>query len=230
MSDHAFKDDVAAYLLGALDERERADLEHHMAECAECREELQWLRGAADALPRSVEQYEPPPRLRASLLAEIGGEGEGDRDRGPGLLRRLFSMPRRLTPGMAWAGAAAVLAIGVLGGYGLSQGLSGDEVRTISATAEGNAGGVLTVSGDGEDGAILRVTGLPQPTGGDVYQAWVQRGGTITPEPTFEVGEDGRGAVAVPEDLSGADAVMVTREERGGARAPTGAPVLTVGL
>jgi len=228
MSDHAFRDDVAAYLLGALDERERHDLEDHLAECAECREELQWLRGAADALPRSVEQHEPPPRLRASLLAEVGVEGE--RERGPGLLERLFSVPRRLTPGIAWSGAAAVLAIGLLGGYGLSQGLSGDEVRTISATAEGNAGGVLTMSGDGEDGAILRVTGLAQPTGGDVYQAWVQRGRTITPEPTFEVGQDGRGAVAVPEDLSGADAVMVTREERGGARAPTSAPLLRVGL
>ena len=124
--------------------------------------------------------------------------------------------------------------IGVLGGIGLSQTLSGEEVRTISATAQGGtvprAGGTLTIAGDGDKGAILRVSGLPRPAGGDVYQAWSQRGGTMTPEPTFEVAEDGRGAVALPDDLSDADAVLITREERGGASAPTSAPVLRVGL
>jgi hypothetical protein len=58
----------------------------------------------------------------------------------------------------------------------------------------------------------------------------VQRGQRLEPQPTFEVGADGRGAVAVPDDLSGADAVLVTREKRGGAAAPSGAPLLRVGL
>lgn len=232
MSDHVHSEDVGAYLLGALDERERQDFESHLAGCGECREEVEWLRAAADALPRSVEQFEPHPRLKAALLSEVGTEDTAKA--APGPLRRLVWAPARLRPTIAWAGAAAVLAIGVLGGFGLASALSGDEQRTISAQAgEGTragAGGTLTITGDGEQGAILRVTGMPQPTGGDVYQAWVQRGGSMTPEPTFEVGEDGRGAVAVPEDLSDADAVLVTRERRGGAPAPTGAPVLSVGL
>ena len=42
----------------------------------------------------------------------------------------------------------------------------------------------------------------------------------IIPQPTFEVGPDGSGAVAVPEDLSDAQAVLVTREARGGATRP----------
>ena len=232
MSEHAFKDDIGAYLLGALSELEHRGFERHLAGCAECREQVERLRGAADALPRSVEQLEPPPGLRAALLAEVGATPE--REREPGALRRLFAVPRRLSPSVAWAGAAALLVIGALGGVGLSQALSGDEVRTISATAQdrtlARAGGALSISGDGEKGAILRVTGLPQPTGGDVYQAWVQRGRAMTPEPTFEVGEDGRGAVAVPDDLSDADAVLVTREKRGGSPAPTSAPLLRVGL
>ena len=69
---------------------------------------------------------------------------------------------------------------------------------------------------------------MPSLKGGQVYQAWVQRDGMIEPEPTFEVGANGSGAVAVPEDLSDADAVMVTREPRGGSRAPSGTPLLTV--
>jgi hypothetical protein len=52
----------------------------------------------------------------------------------------------------------------------------------------------------------------------------------VAPEPTFEVGEDGSGAVAVPDDLSQADAVHLTREPRGGSRAPSEKPILTVRL
>jgi hypothetical protein len=52
----------------------------------------------------------------------------------------------------------------------------------------------------------------------------------IEPEPTFDVGADGRGAVAVPEDLSDAQAVLLTREPRGGSRAPSEDPILKVAL
>jgi Anti-sigma-K factor rskA len=71
---------------------------------------------------------------------------------------------------------------------------------------------------------------MPSLERGRVYQAWVQRDGMIEPEPTFEVGADGRGVVAVPEDLSEAEAVMVTREPSGGSRAPSEKPILTVTL
>ena len=64
--DHtSFSDDVGAYLLGALTDLEREAFERHLAECAECRDEVERLRPAADALPRSVEQMEPPPSLKA---------------------------------------------------------------------------------------------------------------------------------------------------------------------
>jgi anti-sigma-K factor RskA len=225
-----FRDDVGAFLLGALTEHERQDFESHLSGCAECRDEVERLRHAAEALPRSVEQLDPPPSLRAALLAEVRGAD----DRRPGLLARLLSAPRGVRPAVAWAGVAAVLAIGVITGLGLGKALSGDEVRTLGASAAkglpASAGGTLTLTGSGENGAILRVSGLPRPSGTDVYQAWVQREGALTPEPTFEVGRGGRGAVAVPDDLSDADAVLVTRERRGGSPAPTGAPLLRVGL
>ena len=52
----------------------------------------------------------------------------------------------------------------------------------------------------------------------------------MLPQPTFEIGESGVGAVAVPADLSEADAVLVTREPRGGSRAPSEAPLLRARL
>ena len=79
MSEHAFKDDIGAYLLGALSESERRDFEAPSRRLSECRDEVEWLRGAAEALPRSVEQLEPPPTLRAALLEEVGATSEDRR-------------------------------------------------------------------------------------------------------------------------------------------------------
>jgi hypothetical protein len=83
---------------------------------------------------------------------------------------------------------------------------------------------------DGKKGAIVRVHGLPALGSKRTYQLWVQRGSEVIPEPTFDVGANGDGAAAVPEDLEGADRVMVTRERRGGARAPSERPILSFKL
>jgi hypothetical protein len=71
---------------------------------------------------------------------------------------------------------------------------------------------------------------MPELSPNRVYQAWIQRDGRIVPQPTFVVGNDGRGTVGIPEDLSGAQRVLVTREPRGGASAPTEDPIIAVRL
>jgi hypothetical protein len=44
------------------------------------------------------------------------------------------------------------------------------------------------------------------------------------------LGDDGTAEAAVPGPLEGADAVLVTREPRGGSRRPTSAPILEAAL
>ena len=73
--DHTeYREEIGAYLLGALTDLERQAFERHVAGCAECRDELERLRPAADALPRSVEQVEPPPGLKTSLMDVVESE------------------------------------------------------------------------------------------------------------------------------------------------------------
>ena len=78
--------------------------------------------------------------------------------------------------------------------------------------------------------AILRVRGMPTLPRGRVYEVWVERRGQVLPESIFNVGREGNGAAAVPDDVRGARAVLVTREPLGGSRAPTEAPIVRVPL
>jgi hypothetical protein len=234
--DHtSYREEVGAYLLGALTELETQAFERHLAGCPECREEVEQLRSAAESLPRSVQQMEPPPGLRASLMDVVEREaqertGAPARARTP-LRERLGGLLGPMRP----AFAVGALVLGLAVGFGVAQLAGGDDDgRTVVATVDESripdASGRLQVQGSGEDGAILRVQGMPPLEPRSVYQAWIERDGTVVPQPTFEVGADGGGAVAVPDDLSGAQAVLVTREARGGARAPSEQPILSVPL
>jgi anti-sigma-K factor RskA len=230
----SYREEIGAYLLGALTDLERQAFERHMASCPECRDEIERLRPAADALPRAVQQVEPPPSLKTSLMEVVereAREAEGDGAPAPrrSPLRERLRLPS-LRPALALG--ACALALGLAVGFGVAQ-LGDDGSRTVAATVDESripqASGNLQLQGDGENGAILRVNGMP-PLDEQVYQAWVQRDGSVIRQPTFEVDEDGAGAVAVPDDLSGAEAVLVTREPRGGADTPSEDPVVTIPL
>jgi Anti-sigma-K factor rskA/Putative zinc-finger len=240
--DHtSYREEIGAYLLGALTDLERQAFENHLADCPECRDEIEQLRPAADALPRSVDQVEPPASLKTSLMEIVEREareaaaGEGEQTLTAPPARPRPSLRERLRlPSLRPAFVAAALALGLVAGFGVAQ-LGGDDgSRTVVATVDQEripqGTGNLQLEDEGGDGAILRVNGMPDLEGREVYQAWVQRGGMIIPQPTFEVGPNGSGAVAVPEDLSDAQAVLVTREQRGGATAPSEQPILSVPL
>lgn len=234
---------VGAYLLGALDEHEIPHFEAHLEECHLCRDELEHLRPAIDALARSVTPLPAPPAVKAALMTEV----EADlRERGglparPGILARVrerFALRggslAGMRPAVALVAAASVLLVGVVTGFAISQGTSEPGAETLAATVDetnipGGSGSLL-VPGETDAGAILRVHGMPPLDTKSVYQVWVQRDGETISQSLFSVGTDGDGAAAVSEDLEGADAVMVTREQAGGARAPSGDAIITVPL
>ena len=247
-------EDVGAYLLGALTEVEERRFELHLMECPLCQDELARLRPAADVLPRAVLPVAPPAQLKASLMAAVEADvrerehGGGDavkRRRGPlGRLRGHREQGGGYwvggRPAMAWVGAAIILLVGIVTGAGgflaLTQATEDPErgSRTLSAVVDKTrlpqGSGSLVVPENPEDGAVLRVQGLPDLEPSSVYQVWVKRRGEVISQSLFVVGENGEGAAGVADDLKGAEAVLVTREKAGGAKAPSEEPVLRVAL
>ena len=97
-----YRDDLAAYALGALEAGDAEELRHHLEDCDACRQQLRWLQPAVDLLPRSVPQLEPPPRLRKRLMATVRAESSdaAQADRAP--------VRRRDWAALLWRPASAV--------------------------------------------------------------------------------------------------------------------------
>ena len=243
-----YEEDVGAYLLHALSDVEEQRFEAHLDECPVCQDEVARLRAAVDALPRSVMPVSPPGSLKAGLMAAVEADVR-EREEAAGLGRRPSAAARirerfgpagaafgSLRPTVAWVAASVVLLVGVVSGaaglYALTQ--ATESSRSVTAQVDKTrvpfATGRLVVPDDPGDGGVLRVHGMPELEADSVYQVWVRRDGEVISQSLFQVGGDGDGAAAVTEDLEGADAVMVTREPAGGAKAPSEKPVLTVAL
>ena len=216
------RDDLAAYLLGALEPEESEGLERHLAECEDCRERLAWLRTAVEVLPESVPQLQPPPQLRARLMEEVresAGRPREARVRSGGL-RRWLTRPAAVA-----LGAVALVAAGIAG-YELGTGGGG----TTTITGQQSKSGALAKLERSGDGGTLEVSGLSQLPRSQVYQAWVQRNGHMEPSSLFAARSNGMGTAAIPHGLNGAQAVVVTVEPHGGSRQPTSPPLVSVPL
>ncbi len=231
----ARRDELASYLLGALEPGEAAALEQHLAECEQCRTELTWLRPAVQTLPESVERVEPSADLRARLMEEIWADAKqplphsddgrrlarsGQR-RGP--LGRLRSAGLRPAAGLA---VVALLAAGVAG-YAIRDGGDGRDATTVVA---GEAPEVTAEMVREGDSGTLRLANVRQLPPDEVLQAWVRRGGRVESARTLFVPNRDGTATAAIDDLRGVDAVMVTAEPRGGSGRPTSEPIVSVAM
>jgi anti-sigma-K factor RskA len=72
MKHEEYKEMLALYSLGALDETEKSTLDEHLATCAECRAELVQWEETASALAYMAEPAEPSTALRTRILENVG--------------------------------------------------------------------------------------------------------------------------------------------------------------
>lgn len=224
-----WEDDRAAYLLGALDDRERAEFESHLAGCDRCRAELRWLQPAVDVLPAVVEQIEPPPQLRDRILGAIEAETPITVKRPA---RQSFWSRLRSQPALAGLAVVAALAGGIVGGYAL--GGNSDDSQTVATTVPLKpTAPAIRAAGDvvNHDGTwTLDVSHLPDLRPGDVYQVWMRNGDELAPSVLFVTSRDGTAKVVLPSETGAADEMLVTREPSGGSQEPTSAPLVSATL
>jgi hypothetical protein len=238
-NDHErWSEDVAAYMLGALERGEAAELESHAAGCERCQAEMRWLTPAIDALPERVERLDPPAGLRARVLAEAkaeggraGARGEGRaelglRERASAWLRRLGSGPMGLRPVVGVA--AAVLVVAAVAGFAIGGGIGSDGGGEATTFSSGRPPGVTAEMISEDGGGTLHLANVKRLPSDRVLEAWVQRDGEIEPvEALFVPDREGRASTELP-DMDGVEVVMVTTEPTGGSESPTSPPLITI--
>jgi anti-sigma-K factor RskA len=232
------RDDAGSYVLRALPDDEYERFEAHLATCEDCRREVADLQVAADTLPLSAVQVDPPPELRDRIMtivrseAELLGAAEARADeptaapaaKAPRRRRRWLLSLRPLPAAMA---ASALVAAGVIGGIVLT---GGNDTKTVTGTVQiasaPAARASLLLS---DDATKLEVRRMPPPPGGKVYQVWLKRPNQ-DPAPTtalFRTDPNGSADVEIQRGrLKGVDQVLVTAEPDGGSMKPTSDPVI----
>ena len=233
-------DDLAAYALGALPPGEAAALEQHLAGCESCSERVRWLRPAADLLPASVQQLNPPPELKRDLMAIVREEApqtSAAPDAGPagtGLFARFRSKllgDGPLRPALAGFAVFCLVVVGIAG-YEIGTGGGDSSPSTTSFAAlptspKTDAHGTVEVADGSGTLTVAQMESIPR---NEVYQAWVADGDKIEPSSIFVVNSTGEGSASIPDIPAGADRVMVTREPADGSEKPSTAPVLSAEL
>lgn len=214
-----------AYAVDALDDLERAAFERHLAECADCRAEVASLRETA-ALLASAEATEPPPALRARVLADISTVRPLPPEVTPPLT------PRRRRPARFLVAAAAAVVIVGAGATVWQQPwednptvaesvLAADDAQTTSLDLDG-ATATVTHS-DSVGRAVIVTDDMPPPPAGKVYQLWLQQDGEMVSAGLMPVAADQ--TVLLDGDAATATAVGITVEPAGGSPEPTSPPI-----
>lgn len=129
-------EDLRAYALRVLEPDRSREVEGHLSSCDTCRSELAAVRALTNGEPEAMNDLERS-RLRRGIEAGVMSGAAGSRGRGP---RRLY----------AAMGAAALIAIAIVGGYfGLQGGMSGsdDGGAGDAGTAESAPEGVASDEG-----------------------------------------------------------------------------------
>jgi anti-sigma-K factor RskA len=223
-SEHCrWSEDLAAYMLGALDPDEVGGFERHLEGCERCREEMRWFEPAVQTLPEAVERQEAPPSLRANLMAEVRED-----------VREAESRP---VPSRSWRNWLLKPAVGFAVVALLVAGVVGYEVGKDDSGTGGGASTVvrqvdgLTVKMVQEGSAgTLQIEGLEPLPSDKVLEAWVEREGEVEAVPALFVPDRNGHAEATIADMTGVEVVMVTEEPPGGSEAPTGEPIMTMSV
>ncbi len=231
-ADHTpWDDDLAAFAVGALDPHETAAFEGHLVHCDHCRAELLRLAPAIGLMPLSVEQLEPPPSLKRSLMEIVNAEAAEAHEPAAAPVAPRLRARRQAVRWREWlwrpapiAGLAATLAIAFIAGFALRGGGSTDHRTTVPVQAASTApvSAALVRSGDSW---TLDVDHLPSLPANAVYQVWVRGQHNLRSGGVFVLARDGKATVGVPETLKSGDQVLITREPAGGSPAPTSTPL-----
>ncbi|GAA1197419.1 anti-sigma factor [Prauserella alba] len=239
---------TGAYAVDALTGPERAEFEHHLAECGECAQEVRELREAAGMLGVAAAE-EPPAELKGRVLHEIAHTRQEPPTAQPVPIgTRKARATSRLATRLAVA--ASVVGIGLAAVFGVAAWQSQQELdqaqQRIEQAGERGAemarllhapdarimhasegGAVATAIVSAELGKVVFMSEhMPAAPEDKVHQLWA-----INEQGATSMGVLTGGDVPVTADMPGDTTKLgVTTEPAGGSQQPTTDPFMLLSL
>jgi len=197
--------EVAGYALGKLDDDETVAFEAHLAECDDCRRELEELRELPELLARAAPPVQLPDTLRFRTLAAVREAAEQAAEAGelpspglraaPDLVPPVEARPTELErrrgrgrfaalgrrPLLATAVAAALVVLLSIPATLLLNRPATTELALVAADGGTAKGRVLVTRSSGGRSFDVRIEGLRPPKAGKLYELWAV-GAADTPE------------------------------------------------
>jgi anti-sigma-K factor RskA len=235
-----YKENLAAYAMGALNAEEASALEAHLRTCDSCRAELADYQRVSAGLLSALPPQAPPAAIKKNLQMTLRSQVKSARPQIKWSLNRLV------------VGAAIVLLIGLNivsifevsslkqeqterdGQYGSQQTaiamLAYPSTQTISFDQTGISGSLLV----DKKRNLLAVFAwnLPSPPAGKTYQMWLIDPKEDRTSGGFLVSENTQpfvmAVIKSPQPLTGFVGFGITLEPVGGSPKPTGPRVLRV--
>ena len=250
---------AGAYALDALDRPELDRFTRHLRHCRSCEKEVRGFRETATRLALAV-GVPPPAELRGRVLSAVaitrqlppevatvpaGRDTPHRAARGPAR-PDAAGLRRSWLPRMAALAAAAGVIAAVL--LGVAQ--SATQHRLTQAEAQNRAvaavlaapdahlvavrtttGGMATVVvSPAHRSLIVTTSGLPELTGGKVYELWFINSGMARPAGLLPAPSGGHTSPFLASGLTRGDRVALTIEPAGGTKQPTTKPILMLRL
>jgi anti-sigma-K factor RskA len=244
-----YRENLAAYALGALEAEEVSALEAHLATCPDCQSELAEYQSITSGLLHSIPPQAPPARLRSNLIKRLSAP--------PSRNSKPFANPFKRVPVWQVASTLALLFLLALNIFSslqiralqqqqtaLAERLSQDQTaiamlaypstRALPVRADApNIAGSMLVDKE-KRVAVLVLWNLPPVEAGQTYQVWLidsagERisGGLFKPEPDQRYTTT---TIWSPQSFEQYEAIGVTVEPEGGSEGPTGPRILGVDL
>ena len=234
-----------AYVVDALDDLERARFETHLADCADCREEVRTLSEAASILGASASAA-PPHGLRDRVLADIATVRPLPpvaRPVAQPVAQPVVPATQKVVRRRRWvelvAAAAAVIALGTGVAVwqpwddGSSQQLTvAEQVVAAPDAAEHTVslegGAQVTLVRSASLGkAVVETEDMPSPPSGKVYELWLQNAqGVMEPAGLMPIVADQQ--FVLDGDAAAAVGAGITVEPEAGSKEPTSEPIALI--
>ena len=225
MTDDSLHDLVGLYALGALEGDEHEQFVAHLADCDECRRELDELESGLLELAWS-DAESPPKSLQARVESTVS------------VTPQVSSLAGRRSRWQSALGTAAAVLILLVGVVALNRPSDLERVTAapdaielaVPATADFVGHGVLEFVYSEEEGrGVLIASGLDQAED-QVYQMWLIDGDGPVPAGTFNPDDSGAAVVSVTGVPTAGHTFGITLEPLGGSDEPTGAVLFATEL